>query len=242
MSQDTQNMTPGLLSNTERIKKLRNRFAGAQCIVICSGPSIKRVDLTSIDHHPQVMGLNGTFLLRNRYSHYFCSDIRFVRSNMPRIAQIDSDYFIFRQEVHDDCMAAGIDIDKSIFLNGDRRVVSNKIQVDLTQPLPWGPTVLLGIVFPTLIWEGFEEIILLGADFPRENYRRFYDAKDGGAVHWNMPSRSLELEMRLAHVRLQQWANYLKEHHPNVVVLNCSLESETEAFPKVEFSSVPLRF
>jgi hypothetical protein len=242
MSQDTQHIPPWLLSNTERIMKLRNRFAGKQCIVMCSGPSIKKVDLTSFEHHPHVMGVNGTFLLRNRYSHYFCSDVPFALNNMLRITQIDTDYFVFRQEIHRHCVAAGIDINKTIFLSGDKGVESAEIQVDLTERLPWGPTVLLGVVFPTLIWEGFEEIILLGADFPRANYQRFYDSKDGGAIHRNMASQSLEQEMELAHVRLRQWASYLKEHHPKVTVLNCSLESETDAFPKVEFSSVPLRF
>jgi hypothetical protein len=242
MRQDTQHIMTGPLSNTERIEKLRNRFAGKQCIVICSGPSIKTIDLTSIDHHPHVMGVNGTFLLRNRFSHYFCSDIGFARNNIKRISEIDSDYFVFRKEVHDDCAAAGIDTNKSIFLSGELGIVSRRIQVDLTQRLPWGPTVLLGLVLPTLIWEGFEEIILLGADFPRKNYRRFYDAKDGGAAHRNTPPAVFELEMKLAHLRLRLWANYLKEHHPKVMVLNCSLGSETEVFSKMEFKSVQLRF
>lgn len=231
-----------LLSNIRRIEALRNRFAGEQCIVMCSGPSIKEVDLESFAHHPHVMGVNGTFLLRNRFSHYFCSDIAFARGNMKRIAQIDSDYFVFRHEVDDDCLAAGIETRKSIFLSGELGIESSEIQVDLTQRLPWGPTVLLGIVFPTLIWEGFEEILLLGADFPRKAYRRFYDASDEGAVHRGVSTSSFEREMELAHVRLQLWAAYLKAHHPKVVVLNCSLVSETEAFPKVALESVPLQF
>lgn len=231
-----------LLSNIRRIETLRDRFAGKQCLVMCSGPSIKEVDLESFEHHPHVMGVNGTFLLRNRFSHYFCSDIAFARGNMKRIAQIDSDYFVFRHEVDDDCLAAGIAPHKSIFLSGEMGIPSSEIQVDLTQRLPWGPTVLLGIVLPTLIWEGFEEIVLLGADFPRKDYRRFYDGSEEGAVHRGLSSSSFEREMEFAHVRLLLWATYLKEHHPKVVVLNCSLASGTEAFPKVALERVPLQF
>jgi hypothetical protein len=220
--------------NLQRLTTLRGKFRGKQCVVLCSGPSLHQTDLTLLDGHPHVLGVNGTYLVRNRYLFYFCSNVDYVTANVERIAHVEAEYFFFRAEVFKYCRRAGIDESRMLLFQGANSEVSTEISVDLTRFLPWGPTVLLSIVLPAVLWAGFQEILLVGADFPLSDYRRFYTGESRVPTQVKRRASDYDVEMEIAHFRASLWARHIVEHHPGTRILNCSAFSELQAFERAD--------
>ena len=109
-----------------------------------------------------------------------------------------------------------------------------KISTDILQPLPHGPTTLLDIVFPACVYIGFKELYILGAEYRRDvEYKRFEG--DSAVVNRSKPSMDRELEMALAHIRLQEWKEFFDDS--GVSCFGLSPLSQAP-FPKVDLSSL----
>jgi hypothetical protein len=238
-----QNFTPdagGLRDrNRQRIEALRDRFLGRQCVVLCTGPSVAEVDLPSIDRHPYVMGVNGSFALRNHFHSYFVDSPAFIGKNLDRIARIEAEHFFVREQAATACLRAGIKEDQLVLHNVPDHQIADQISVDLTAGLPFGPTVLLTIVLPAVVWCGFQEVLLLGADYPRKGYSRFAMGGAEGVPRYPIKAAErYEREMEIARLRALLWADFLRSRTPRVRVINCSSASELEAFERAPLASV----
>lgn len=224
--------------NRQRIEALRGRHAGQQCLILCTGPSLAELDLTLLERHPFVMGVNGAYLLRNRFRFYFASNPQFVSQNADRIARVEAEHVFVRSCVADHCRQAGLAEERLIVFDGPIGVITTDVSTDLTRPLPAGPTVLLTIALPAVIWSGFTEILLLGADFPHHGYGRFHTGRADAPCQLIKPLAQYEAEMEVARFRASLWAEHLRQHHPEVRVINCSPRSGLDVFPKAELASV----
>jgi hypothetical protein len=223
--------------NLERLERLRGRFSGEQCVVLCTGESVAEVDQSMLDSHPFVLGVNGAFCLRSRFHSYFACNAWFVRANAPRIASVDAGHFFLPWKTIDACAAAGLSEERMLlFRHGTR--ITTQISEDLSQELPTGPTVLLTIVLPAVVWCGFTEVLLLGADFPRNGYRRFHTGSTDAPLQQARTLFSYEREMEIARFRASLWRDYLVAKHPEVKVLNCSRGSELELFERADLRDV----
>jgi hypothetical protein len=111
---------------------------------------------------------------------------------------------------------------------------TSKISTDIFAPLPHGPTTLLDIVFPACAYMGFKEIYILGAEYRRDvEYKRFEG--DSAVVNRSQPTMNRQLEMELAHLRLQQWHAYFRAAGISCFALS---ENSQTPFPKVALSSL----
>jgi hypothetical protein len=191
-----------------------------------------------LDRHPFVMGVNGSYLLRNAFHSYFAANSGFVEKNAARIAAVETERFFVRWNTLPACRAAGIEEERLILFEGPLDGISASVSTDLTGNLPLGPTVLLTIALPALVWCGFQEILLIGADFPRHGYGRFHTGQQDAPRQARKPLISYEREMEIGRFRAGLWAEHLRRHHPRVRVLNCSPPSELDAFEKAELASV----
>jgi hypothetical protein len=109
-----------------------------------------------------------------------------------------------------------------------------KISTDILSPLPHGPTTLLDIVFPACAYLGFKELYILGAEYRRDvEYKRFEG--DSAVVNRAKPSMNRQLEMELAHIRLQEWKEIFDASGISCFAL--SPLSQTP-FPKVDLNSI----
>jgi hypothetical protein len=221
-------------ANRNRIEKLRDRHRGEQCLVLCTGPSARSLDLTQLARHPNVMGVNGAYLLRNHFRYYFVSNPEFVNKNAQRISRVEAEHMLVRWCSLPDCLGAGVDPERLILFGGSLDEIGGDISTDLTRPLPRGPTVLLSIVLPTVVWCGFEEILLIGADFPSRGYSRFHTGVEAAPRQVRRGVEFYEREMEIGRLRARMWADYLRRHHPSVKVLNCSPASELDAFERAD--------
>jgi hypothetical protein len=224
--------------NCERIEGLRSRHQGAQCVVLCTGPSVSNVDLLKLERHPFVMGVNGAYLLRNQFRYYFASNPSYVAQNAARIACVEADYFFVRSCTAPACVKAGIAEERLIFFDGSIGEITAEVSTNLTRSLPAGPTVLLTIALPALVWCGFTEILLLGADFPHHGYRRFHTGREDAPRQLEKPLVIYETEMEVARFRASLWPEHLRRHHPSVRIINCSASSELEVFERADLASV----
>jgi hypothetical protein len=229
-------------NNRQRILALRNAYAGQQGVVLCPGPSIEKVDLSLLDDHPCVMGVNGVFLLRNRFKFYFCSSPNFFVPNATRIAAVEAELMFLssfiRQEV--EILPAQLR-ERTIFLEVDRsqmaaRKLGGEFHFDLTRTLCWGPTVLLDIVLPALLWMGFTEIVLVGADYPRHGYRQFYTGRPDAPR--TLSESDHDAEMAIAHSRFDQLLRVLDALPFPVRIVNCSPNSELCQFERRRLDEV----
>jgi hypothetical protein len=220
--------------NIARIDDLRGRFAGEQCVILCTGPSVKDIDLSLIDEHPFVMGVNGSYFLRNQFHSYFVSNTGFVRRNLADIARIATERIFVRWDAAPLFLGGQIPESRLFYYDNEAELTTD-ISVDITKTLPKGPTVLLNIALPAMLWFGFQEILLLGADFPTNGYERFHTGLEGAPRHLGKPLGTYEAEMEIGRFRASLWARHLREHHPDVRVINCSQRSDLDAFEKADF-------
>lgn len=229
-------------SNQLRILALRNAYTGQQACVLCPGPSIETIDLDLLAEHPCVMGVNGVFLLRNRFKFYFCSSPNFFVPNMQRIAEVDAEVFFLSSFIRHvvDVLPAELQ-DKTTFLEVDAaqmaaRRTSSEFHFDLTRTLSWGPTVLLDIVLPALLWMGFSEIVLVGADYPRTGYRRFYTGRPDAPRA--LRESGHDAEMAIAHRRFDQLSRMVAALPTPVRIVNCSPASQLTQFERRRLDEV----
>jgi hypothetical protein len=231
--------------NHQRVLDLRNAYAGEQGVVLCPGPSIETVDLELLAEHPNVMGVNGVFLLRNRFKCYFCSSPNFFVPNMRRIAAVDADLFFLSSFVRDSIGVLPAELeDKTICLEVDAlqmaaRRTASEFHFDLLRTLSWGPTVLLDLVLPALLWMGFSEVVLVGAEYPLSGYRRFYTGRAGAPR--TLRESGHDAEMAMAHRRFDQLAKLIAALPNPVRIVNCSPDSQLTQFERVRLEDVVVR-
>jgi hypothetical protein len=217
------------LRNYWKILKLRNLHKNQQCVVFATGPSIKEVDLSLIENHPFVLGVNGAFRERSHFKYYFCSDGNFYLPNETEIAKLQPDYFFLSS------MIPFRPDPKYIYLKLDERSASRhkpmtEFRDNLLRTLSWGPTVLLDLVLPAVLWMGFTEIILLGADYPLKTYNHFYPETEHKVI---ISTRiDFQKEMVLARQGFQKFLERLEMRKKKVKVYNCSPLSELDCFEK----------
>ena len=214
--------------NQKKILGTRGIHQGKQCVVMATGPSLNEVDLSLIEDHPFVMGVNGAFHHRNHFRYYFCSSSDFYLPNENRINEIHSDYFFFSSFIPYKRSSTNIylKLDEKSMLG---KKAMEKFQPNLLATLSWGPTVLLDLVFPVLLWMKFSQIILLGANYSLHRYRHFYPETEHKTV---FAATHHEEEMRLAHHGFGRLLRFLQESEIPVEIYNCSPSSDLPHFPK----------
>jgi hypothetical protein len=183
------------------------------------------------------MGVNGSYAFRNHFFSYFAPNPEFVGNNVARISRIDSPHIFVRSSVRRLCLHNNVPSNRLYCFDGDLGGVSDRISIDLTGVLPWGPTALFSIALPAALWWGFTSIVLLGADFPVQGYRRFHENLDDAPTHSRRQLSEYEAEMEIARFRARLWQSYLREKHPSVEVVNCSPGSELGAFAEADLGS-----
>lgn len=214
-------------ANTLQLLRLRNRHHNEQCVVIAPGPSLGMVDLSLIADHPNVMGVNGVYKIRNRLRYYFVSGPNFYLSNEEEISKVKAERTFLSSHIPF--------IPKPsrtyLKLHENREYIIYRQQyfhANLLKSLFRGPTVILEIVLPTLIWMGFSEIILVGADYSLENYKHFYPENEHKVIKF------IECEDEMAHAH--QSFNFVKrfiEQNNNLPrIIDASPCSDLECFPK----------
>jgi len=234
-----------LPDNRQRILALQNAYAGQQGVVLCPGPSIETTDLDLLAGHPHVMGVNGVFLLRNTFQFYFCSSPNFFVPNMGRIADVEADAFFLSSFVRDSIGVLPAQMEaKTIYLEVDAlqmaaRRPASEFHFDLLRTLSWGPTVLLDLVLPALLWMGFSEIVLVGAEYPLSGYRRFYTGRAGAPR--TLRESGHEAEMAIAHRRFDQLAKLIAALPNPVRIVNCSPDSQLTQFERRRLEEVVAR-
>jgi hypothetical protein len=217
--------------NNLRIMGLKDAHSGDQCVILCPGPSVKEIDLSLIEKHPHVHGVNGAYVLRNRFRYWFCSSPSFYAPNAQRICKIDcSLYFLSSNLAHMIERVGELSRppkEKTIHLSLKGGKLSEEVSYDLTQTLPWGPTVVLDLVLPTVLWAGYSRILLVGADYPTTNYCHVYSGQEGAPLRvMDRTQDSYSEEMLMAHGRWHIWKKYLELRRPDIQIINCSPQSE----------------
>jgi hypothetical protein len=221
-----------------RVLALKETHLGEQCVILCPGPSAKDIDLSILNGHPHVHGANGAYMLRNKFRYWFCTSMNFYAPNAPQICKVDcSLYFLtvglggWLDRVRE---LSRPPEEKTIYLDVDSGKFSDEVSYDLTQKLPWGPTVLLSIALPTILWMGYSRILLVGADYPLLDYRHVYEGLENAPMHFLDRSQSgQQREMIIAHRQWHIWERYLKLQRPDVRIINCSIKSELTMWEKV---------
>lgn len=98
------------------------------------------------------------------------------------------------------------------------------------------PTCLLDFAIPAALWMGFEELVLLGADYSLDNYRWFYNSEDEKRP--KSPDNFRTQEMLMAHRKFSKLKNYLTTYRPEVKIINCSPLSDLDMFEKRQLADV----
>ena len=219
------------LNNYRKLLHFRHLHDGKQCVVLATGPSVNEVDLSLIDNHPFVLGVNGAFQIRNQFKYYFCSCPSFYLSNQEDIGKVHAERFFFSSHIP--------------FRKDPRRVylrlhehtrlfASRRFQPNLLRTLYWGPTVLLDLVLPSVLWMGFSEVVLLGADYSLHTYRHFYPEDQ----HKTLEQVNCEDEMILAHAGFRVLTKYLRKAHHPTRIINCSPLSDLNFLKKGSLETV----
>jgi hypothetical protein len=207
------------LANYRRILLFRNLHKGEQCVVLATGPSINEVDLSLLKDHPCVLGVNGAYRIRRDLKYYFCSCPNFYLSNQEDIETLPVERFFFSSHVpyrqKTDRVYLKLHEHTRLFAAG-------RFQPNLLKTLYWGPTVLLDLVIPVVLWMGFSEVVLLGADYSLAAYRHFYSEDQ----HKVLCKVDTEHEMVLAHEGFRVLAKYLRKSSRPVRIVNCSPSSD----------------
>ena len=213
-------------ANTLQLLRLKNRHHNEQCIVIASGPSLGMIDLSLIADHPNVIGVNGVYKIRNKLRYYFVSCPSFYLSNEEEISKVDADRTFLSSHIPYMPKPSLTYIQ----LHEKKYIYCQKIfHTNLLKPLFGGPTVILDIVLPTLIWMGFSEIILVGADYSLKNYTHFYPDNE----HKIITPFECENEMVLAHQSFQVVKLFIEKNNNLPRIINASPSSDLEYFPKL---------
>jgi hypothetical protein len=217
--------------NSLKIAKLKNIHQGEQCVIIATGPSINQTNLSLIEDHPFVLGVNGAFHIRNEFKYYFCSCPNFYLTNEKKINNIKVKNFFFSSHIpfHKN--------PKRIYLKLHERTSlydSRCFQSNLLKTLYWGPTVLLDLVLPTALWMGFSEILLLGADYSLQNYQHCYPENQ----HKTVKKIIWKNEMYRAHIGFDVLNQYLSGLQHSTRIINCSPSSDLQCLEKAPLGKV----
>lgn len=216
-------------ANTLQLLSLRNKHYNEQCLVIASGPSLGMVDLSLIAEHPNVIGVNGVYKIHNGLRYYFVSCPNFYLSNKEDISKV--------VEAERTFLSSHIPFEQApsrtyIKLHEKRNKLiyrQQEFKANLLESLPRGPTVILDIVLPTLIWMGFTEIILLGADYSLKNYKHFYPESE----HKVIESVDCENEMLLAHKSFHFVKKFIEKNNNLPRIIDASPCSDLKCFSKM---------
>lgn len=212
--------------NTLRLLSLKNRHQNEQCIVIASGPSLGMVNLSLIANHPNVIGVNGVYKIHNRLRYYFVSCPSFYLSNEEEISKVEAERIFLSSHIPFMPKSSHI----YIKLHEKKFIYrQHKFHTNLLMALFGGPTVILDIVLPTLIWMGFSEIILVGADYSLKNYKHFYPESE----HKVIKPVECENEMVLAHQSFHVVKRFIEKNNNLPRIINASPRSDLEFFPKL---------
>lgn len=210
--------------NRNRIRSFKNIHEGNQCIIMATGPSLNSVDLSLIEDHPFVFGLNRAYLKRNNFKYYFCSSVNFFNHYQEEIKKVNAELFILNSLFPKDCSLNAI----YLHLEPKKFTSLRDLEPNLLKQIDWGPTCLLDFAIPSALWMGFKEIILLGADYSLKEYKWFYQAQEEKRPEW--PEDLRMQEMLMAHLKFFKLKEYLSAYKPDVNIINCSPLSDLTMF------------
>ncbi|MCP5364411.1 MAG: hypothetical protein H6905_04150 [Hyphomicrobiales bacterium] len=219
------------LQNYIQLLLLKNKHRGKQCIILATGPSLNLVDLSLLEGHEFVIGLNGAYRKFNKFKYYFCSCPNYFLANQNDVYHVDAEKLFLSSHIPYQKRENFI----YIRLHETRNIcTAKKFSWNVLKTLYWGPTVLLDIVLPTVLWMGFSEIVLLGADYSLNNYRHAYSEKH----HNTLRTTNSEEEMISAHRSFDIVKETLSTLKQAPRIINCSPLSDLRCFPKKNLDEV----
>jgi len=222
------------LRNHLKILSLKNAHLGKQCVIMATGPSLNEVDLSLLDGHPFVFGVNGAYKSFDDFRYFFCSSANFFLCNENDICALPVETIFLSSHIP---LRKGR---RFVYLRIHEKPQKNAIfskkqfRWNLMKTLYWGPTVLLDIAIPTALWMGFSEIVLLGADYSLKNYRHAYAEQE----HNTLEPTDCESEMVLAHASFEIVAETLRRMKAPPRLVNCSPLSDLRSIEKDKLDTV----
>ncbi len=220
------------LQNYRTLLGVRGRHRGEQAVAVMSGPSAQQVDLGLLAGHPFLLGANASYRLMDGWRYYFCSSSNFYVPNEDALNRLQPDLFFYSNYVPYQPSSRRVYLRQRL----GEPVAHEGFSSNLLRSLPWGPTILLDLIVPVCVWMGFEELVLVGADYPLEQYRRFYDGEA------DAPQRLYEKnnnhEMALAHRSFDRLVSDLDARSNPLRIVNCSPGSALSQFPRHRLEEV----
>jgi hypothetical protein len=89
-------------------------------------------------------------------------------------------------------------------------------------------------VLPAVLWMGFSEILLLGADYSLQNYQHFYPENQ----HKTVKNITWKNEMCRAHIGFNVLTQYLASLQNPARIINCSPSSDLQCLEKAPLEKV----
>jgi hypothetical protein len=103
-----------------------------------------------------------------------------------------------------------------------------KIDVNINNILPHGPTTMLDIVFPFCCFNGVKNIYILGAEYPKDEMQYQRHIKDKQVLDRSATMIDRSLEMKMAHDKLNLWDKYFRDNEINCFALSANSETPFE--------------
>lgn len=219
------------IRNYIKLLLLKNKHYGQQCVLMATGPSLNHVDLSLLNDHKFVIGVNGAYRKFNKFKYYFCSCPNYFLANQNDIYNVNAENMFLSSHI------PFVRRNDFIYLKLHETInicIAQKFSCNVLKTLYWGPTVLLDIVLPTVLWMGFSEIVLLGADYSLNNYRHAYSEKR----HNTLRRTNSEEEMISAHRSFDIVKETLSTLKQAPRIINCSPLSDLRCFPKKNLDEV----
>ena len=155
------NFLPAARENKERIRGFQGKHVGQRCFIMGNGPSLNETDLTLL-RDEITFGLNRIYLLFDKITcqptYYVCINELVLEQFSNEIRRLNMPKFLNWNRRH------LFDIDSpNVFFVGEKRVLKDSFERDLTRPLSSGGTVTF-IALQIAHYMGFREVILIGLD------------------------------------------------------------------------------
>ncbi len=231
--------------NTKRLAKLRNRYQGKRCFIVCNGPSLKAADLERIH-------ASGDFSFASnkidkifpqtawRPSFYTIMDESYQYSMLETMNSVPADIKFFRRNSY--CVTRKV-AGNCIWLNadGDRALLDNPRFAEDCTDIVYTIATVTYVMFELAVHMGFRELYIIGCD----NSYGLEKRKDGTIVNHGTASYfagsdeksnkavGATWEMNIAY----EYARKYADAH-GIKIVNATRGGHLEAFERVDFDSL----
>lgn len=212
---------------------VKDKYSGKQCIILGSGPHTTKEELALVNDHPHVISVNIASILVKQSLFAVLTNPGFTRQLSPvTLSRIKTLFFVIQfWDPARNLFPQRQTIEIAV-LGGLYRT---KHSWNLNGVLPWGPTSILDCALPLAVWCGFQEILLVGCQYPLNCAYERVKVNSDNLERRAIDLRKTALEMERAHATWNLWA---KKPHRNVKIINCTENSEIKEFPRAKLSSL----